>query len=154
MLVPIRYNLRSLFVRRSATVMTVLGIGATVAVLAGVLALQQGFALLHSEHGREDIAVFRRPGSLNEGDSQFTRDRGLNLIKSLPEIATGAAGAPLASMECFLAIRRFKVGGGETNVPMRGVQPMTFAIRGDGTLERWKSMRSFFDPHEFGRNDQ
>ena len=39
MLVPIGYSLRSLFVRRSATVLTVLGIAATVAVLAGVVAL-------------------------------------------------------------------------------------------------------------------
>ena len=43
MLVPLTYNLRSLAVRRSATLLTVLGIGATVAVVAGVLALQQGF---------------------------------------------------------------------------------------------------------------
>ena len=35
-LVPISYNLRSLFVRRSATLLTVLGIGATVAVVSGV----------------------------------------------------------------------------------------------------------------------
>ena len=42
-LVPLTYNLRSLVVRWSATLLTVFGIGATVAVLAGVLALQQGF---------------------------------------------------------------------------------------------------------------
>jgi putative ABC transport system permease protein len=28
-------------------------------------------------------------------------------------------------------VRRFRVDGGETNVPMRGVQPVTFKIRGD-----------------------
>ena len=38
-LVPFSYNTRSLFVRRSATLLTVLGIGATVAVVSGVLAL-------------------------------------------------------------------------------------------------------------------
>jgi putative ABC transport system permease protein len=34
-------------------------------------------------------------------------------------------------MECFLAVRRFKIDGGETNVPIRGVQPKTFELRGD-----------------------
>lgn len=134
MLVPLSYNLRSLFVRRSATLLTVLSVGATVAVVAGVLALQQGFASLYAENGREDLVVFLRPGATNEGDSVFARDRGLKLIKSLQEIATDERGLPLAGMECYLAIRRYRVGGSgreETNVPIRGVQPATFALRGE-----------------------
>ena len=134
MLVPLSYNLRSLWVRRSATLLTVLGIASTVAVVAGVLALQQGFRSLYASNGRDDVAVFLRPGATNEGDSAFRRDLGLQLIKNVPEIETGADGAPLASMECYLAVRRFRKGGDgteETNVPIRGVQPPTFAIRGD-----------------------
>ena len=130
MLVPISYNVRSLFVRRSGTLLTVLGIGATVAVVSGVLALQQGFQSMYTHGGREDLAVFLRPGATNEGDSIFTRDRGLKLIKSLTEIRADEEHAqPVASMECYLAVRRFKLDGGETNVPIRGVQPMTFEIR-------------------------
>ena len=129
MFVPLSYNLRSLFVRRSSTALTILGIGATVAVVSGVLALQQGFESLYTSSGREDVAVFLRPGSTNEGDSTFSRDRGLKLLKSVPEIAEDEYGQPIAGMECFLAVRRHKVDGGETNVPIRGVQPMTFAIR-------------------------
>lgn len=128
--VPLTYNLRSLFVRRTGTALTVLGIGATVAVLAGVLALQQGFATLYSENGREDLAIFLRPSATNEGDSVFSRDRGLRLIKKLPDIAVDAQGVPLAGMECYVAVRRFRIDGGETNVPIRGVQPQTFALRG------------------------
>ena len=56
-LVPFSYNLRSLMVRRSATALTVLGIAATVAVLAGVLALQQGFTRLFTDNGRDDLLV-------------------------------------------------------------------------------------------------
>ena len=131
MLVPLSYNLRSLFVRRSSTLLTVVGIGATVAVVAGVLALRQGFASLFSGSGREDVAVFLRPGSTNESDSFFRRDLALKLTKGLPEAATGEDGVPLTSMECFLAVRRFRIGGGETNVPIRGVQPPSFAVYGD-----------------------
>jgi putative ABC transport system permease protein len=128
MLVPLTYNLRSLFVRRSSTLLTMLGIGATVAIVSGVLALQQGFRYMFTSGGREDIAVFLRPGASNEGDSQFSRERGLKLIKSMPEIEVGPEG-PLAAMEAYLAVLLAPTRGGLTNVPLRGVQPMTFTLR-------------------------
>ncbi|HUR27409.1 MAG TPA: ABC transporter permease [Planctomycetota bacterium] len=131
MLVPLTYNLRSLFVRRSATLLTVLGIGATVAIVSGVIALQQGFKTMFVAGGHDDIAVFLRPGANSEGDSQFSRELGLKLIKSLPEIEIDAENRPIASMEAYLAVLLPPVRGGVTNVPLRGVQPMTFQIRRD-----------------------
>ena len=134
MFVPLNYTLRSLFVRKSATVLTILGIGATVAVLAGVLALRQGFHNLFVLGGRDDVAIFLRPGATSENQSYFRRELGDRLIKTLPEIASAGAsgvegGAPLASMETCLAVRRNRTGGrGETNVPIRGVQAATFQI--------------------------
>ena len=133
MLVPLRYNLRSLAVRRSATALTALGIGATVAIFAGVLALEAGFRTLFVESGREDLYIFLRPGSTNEGDSIWRRDLADRLMKTLPEIRHDSAGQPLASKECYLAVRRVRVGGGETNVPVRGVEPTSFDIYG-GTV--------------------
>jgi putative ABC transport system permease protein len=132
MLVPFRYNLRSLLVRRTATLLTALGIAATVAIFAGVLALEAGFRTLFVESGREDLLVFLRPGSTNEGDSIWRRDLADRLAKSLPEIRRDAAGQAFASKECYLAVRRFRVGGGETNVPVRGVEPRSFDIHGQG----------------------
>ena len=130
-LVPISYNVRSLLVRRSATLLTVLGIGATVAVLAGVIALQQGFRSLYAQGGREDVIVFLRQGSTNEGDSVFTRERAEVLMKTLPEFADRPDGGRYVSAELYLAVRRDKADGtGETNVPVRGVQPGTFDILG------------------------
>jgi putative ABC transport system permease protein len=130
MFVPLSYNLRSLLVRKSSTLLTVVGIGATVAIVSGVMALLMGFQSMFTAGGREDVAVFLRPGANNEGDSQFSRDRGLKLIKSVPEIRVGEAG-PIASMEAYLAVLLPPVRGGVTNVPLRGVQPMTFEIRRD-----------------------
>jgi putative ABC transport system permease protein len=129
-LVPFSYNTRSLFVRRTATVLTLLGIGATVAVLSGVLALQQGFARLFSDAGREDVAVFLRQGATNEGDSVFSLERAQILMKTLPDFAISPEGKPLVSAEIYLAVRRLKLDGGEVNVPIRGVQPATFDILG------------------------
>src|SRR5688572_19922993 len=120
MFIPLSYNLRSIFVRRSVSLLTIIGVAATVAIVASVIALQQGFASLYGPTGREDLVLFMRPGATYEGDSLFTRERALHLIKTVPEIETNAAGEPLASMECYLAIRRFKLSGGETNVAIRG----------------------------------
>lgn len=130
-LVPLSYNARSLFVRRSATLLTVFGIGATVAVLAGVLALQQGFERLFTSSGREHVVIFLRPGATNEGDSLFERERAEILMKSRPEIALDEQGRPLAAAERYLAVRRRKLDGGETNVPIRGIGPRSLAIHGD-----------------------
>lgn len=133
MLVPLSYNLRSLWVRKSSTFLTVLGLGATVAIVAAVLALQQGFQTMFTAGGREDLAVFLRPGATGEGDSIFRRDLGDRLMKTLPEIESDAQG-PLASMECYLAVLAKRLDGGETNVPLRGVQPATFRLR-EGELK-------------------
>lgn len=130
-LVPLRYNLRSLLVRASSTLLTVCAIGATVAVLAGMLSLQQGFAVLFQERGRDDLAVFLRKGAKSEGESGLTREQCAVLQKEVPEIELDAAGKPLASAEVYLAVRLRKFDGGETNVAIRGIEPPTFAIHGD-----------------------
>ncbi|MBK8098458.1 MAG: ABC transporter permease [Planctomycetes bacterium] len=130
-LVPLRYNLRSLWVRSSSTLLTVCAIGATVAVLAGMLSLQQGFVTLFAERGRTDIAVFLRKGATSEGESGLTREQCAILTKEVAEVQKGDGDRPLASAELFLAVRRKKADGGETNVSLRGVEPLTFAIHGD-----------------------
>lgn len=130
-LVPLSYNFRSLWVRKSSTLLTTFSIAATVAVLAGMLALQQGFSSMFGDRGREDLLVFMRPGATSEGESSFPKSRADILMKETPEIALGDDGKPLASGELYLAVRRYKLDGGEANVPIRGVQQRTFDIHGD-----------------------
>ncbi|HEB54435.1 MAG TPA: ABC transporter permease [bacterium] len=130
-LVPIRYNLRSLFVRWSSTVLTVCAVGATIAVFAGMLSMQQGFATLFQEKGRDDLAVFLRQGATSEGESGITLEQTEILKKEVPEVERNRQGQPLASAELYLAVRLRKFDGGETNVAIRGVEPMTFQIHGD-----------------------
>jgi len=130
-LVPIRYNLRSLFVRFSSTVLTVCAVGATIAVFAGMLSLQQGFATLFQERGRDDLAIFLRKGATSEGESGITLEQCKILKNEVPEIERNEADQPLASAEMYLAVRLRKFDGGETNVAIRGVEPMSFQIHGD-----------------------
>lgn len=128
---PLSYNLRSLLIRWPSTLLTVLSIGATVSVIAGVLSLEQGFRSLYEQGGREEIAVFLRPGANAEGESVFQLERAQILLKETPEVAQDSQGRPLASRELYLAVRREKLGGGETNVPIRGVEPASFDLAGD-----------------------
>lgn len=130
-LVPFQYNLRSLLVRSDNTWLCIFSIAATVAVLAGILSLQQGFATMFQERGREDMAVLLRTGATSEGESAFDRERATIALKEIPEFAVDAQGKPIASAELYLASLLPRLDGGETNVPLRGVQPNTFAIHGD-----------------------
>ncbi|HEX5136256.1 MAG TPA: ABC transporter permease [Planctomycetota bacterium] len=131
MLIPFRYNLRHVVVRRTGTLLTALGIAATVAIFAGVLALEAGFRSLFEQSGRDDLFVFLRPGAASEGESACPRTLADRLIKTLPEIQRDDQGAPLASMELYLAVLRHRVGGGQTNVPVRGLEQRSFDIYGD-----------------------
>ena len=135
-LVPFSYNARSLWARGSATVMTVLSIAATVAVLAFMLALQQGFSTMFASQGRDDLAIFLRPGANSEGESAHSREDADLLIKETPEIAIGDDGLPLASAELFLAVLLPRLDGRQTNVAIRGIQQQTFAVHG----ERFKTI--------------
>lgn len=130
-LVPLQYNIRSLLVRSGNTWLCVFSIAATVAVLAGILSLQQGFSTLFQERGRTDLVVLLRTGATSEGESAFDRERANIALKEIPELATDAQGKPRASAELYLATLLPRLDGGETNVPLRGVQPATFAIHGD-----------------------
>lgn len=130
-LVPLSYNLRSLWVRKGTTFMTALGMGATVAVVAGILSLQQGLQKVFAEGGQSDLVVFLRPGSKRESESSIREQQGLELMKTVSAIALSEDQQPLASGEFSSAVRRYKLDGGETNVPVRGVQPMTFTLRGE-----------------------
>jgi putative ABC transport system permease protein len=130
-LVPFQYTLGSIWHRRSATLLAVLSIAATVAVLAFMLCLQQGFLGVQTQGGRSDLAIFLRPGAKSEGESAFDLERALVVLKETPELAIAPNGAPLASAEMFLALSLTKADGGKTNVPLRGVQPATFLVHGD-----------------------
>ncbi|MEO0477963.1 MAG: ABC transporter permease [Planctomycetota bacterium] len=130
-LVPIQYNLRSLIVRRGSTMLTVISIGATIGVLSAVLSLQTGFENVFTERGREDLAVVLRTGAGSEGESSLQRKDIDLLTKGSEEFAVDENGDPIASAESYLAIRRRKFDGGETNVAIRGVQQGTFAVHGD-----------------------
>ena len=130
-MLPLRYSLRNVLVRRASAALTTLGIGLTVAVFAGVIALRDGFESVYTVGGDPDIAIYLRPGAGSEGESGIPRDQAEIVVKERPEIARNAEGRPLAAMETFLAVYMEMTDGGLTNVPLRGIQPMSLELMGD-----------------------
>ena len=71
MKIPVKYNVRSLLVRRTGTVMTALGIGLTVGIVVVMLAMVRGLDMTFIETGDPQNLVVIRKGSANE----VNRDR-------------------------------------------------------------------------------
>lgn len=131
MALPLNYSVRNIVVRRASALFTALGIAMTVAVFAGVISLQKGFKQLYEDRGRDDVAIYLRPGANSEGESAISRERANILLKERPEIAVDEDGRPLAAAETYLAVYMEQVIGGQTNVPLRGIQPATLELQGD-----------------------
>ncbi|MCC7138886.1 MAG: ABC transporter permease [Planctomycetes bacterium] len=130
-LVPLRYTVRSLVVRWSPSLFSALGIGLTVAVLGGVLALREGFRSLLAETGSDDVVVYLRPGAQSEGESIVRHPQDTNVLKARPEVVV-EGNVPLAAAESYLGLKLPRTdGSGTTIVTVRGVEiPVSMRIQG------------------------
>ena len=123
------YNLRSMIVRKATAAMTAMGIAMVVAVFVMTLALAQGFQRTHAASGAPDNAILMRKGATTENVSVILTEQ-LPLIYTLPQVARGSDGQPLASPELALIISLPRVTDGQpANVPVRGVGPKAFDVR-------------------------
>ena len=121
MLVPIRYNLRSLMVRRSTTLATAIGIALVVWVLASAFMLAEGVKKTLGSAGRPDIAIVLRKGSDAELGSTIEEPQ-VGLIKAMPGVKK-VGGQPVGAGETIVVAAMEKVGGGGgvTNMQIRGI---------------------------------
>jgi putative ABC transport system permease protein len=131
MAIPLKYNFRSLLMRRVSTLMTLLSIALVVAIFVGVMALAVGLETALVSSGDPLNVLVRRRGSDSEMNSYFTRDV-LQTVKYLPGVKTDSSGEPVASGEVVIVINLPKRGGGEgenANVTLRGLSPTGRAMR-------------------------
>ena len=130
MLVPLAYNVRSLFVRKTTTFATAGGIALVVFVLASSLMLAQGIRRTMVSSGSADKSVVLRKGSENELSSSIeTKYKGL--VLAAPGLKRDPSGAPLGAGEVVVVIAMNKIGGeGQfSNVQVRGVEPASLTLR-------------------------
>jgi putative ABC transport system permease protein len=120
-MVPIKYNLRSLVIRRVGTIMTVLGVALTVAVFVSVLALVQGIEGTFVDSGEPLNLILIRQSSQAETNSFFDRD--LKPIVETTEGVTAVAG------EIIVLINHPRITGETANVIVRGVSDKSMELR-------------------------
>jgi putative ABC transport system permease protein len=128
MVVPLKYNLRSLAVRWRGTVGTTLGIALVVAVFVMVMALAQGLRVTYLRTGDARNLLVLRKGALAESSSQITPEE-VRRVKFLDGIARDERGGPLASAEIIILITLQRASGGKAHVQVRGLGPMGSALR-------------------------
>ncbi len=126
--IPLKYNIRNLFVRKVTTLLTVLGIGLVVAVFLCVMALGEGLTRVFTASGSDKNVLVLRQNSQSELQSGVSRDQ-VPLILTLPGIEADADGKPLASAELVVVLNLTKMDGGSSNVTIRGVQDKGFKLR-------------------------
>jgi putative ABC transport system permease protein len=116
-MIPIRYNLRSIVVRRVGTLMTILGVGLTVAVFVSILAMVHGLQNTFVGTGEPLNLIVIRQGSQSETNSFFNRD-----IKGIIETMDGVEKV---AGEIVVIINKTRVAGDTSNVMVRGVSAAT-----------------------------
>ncbi len=129
MAIPLKYNLRNLFVRKVSTTMTVLSIGLVVAVFVALMALSSGIDKTFTSSGDARNLLVLRKSSQVEGNSAVTKAE-FQIVRYLPGIEMSAQGAPLISPEVIVLLNIARLDGtGMSNVTVRGVGPEAFELR-------------------------
>lgn len=140
MKIPVKYNLRSLLVRRVGSLMTALGIGLTVAVVVVMMAMVNGLDRTFTETGDNQNLVVLREGSLNEVNSYFLRDL-YETVRFLPGIVRDEENNPLVAAELIVVINHPRKGGEESNVMVRGTSEQGFQLRPEVKIVEGRKFR-------------
>lgn len=127
MAIPLKYNVRSLLVRRVSTAMTAGGIALVVAVFVIVMAMVAGLGSSITDTGSPDNLVVVRKGSTTETSSAVNLSQ-FEALKYLSQVQRDAAGNPLASLELPVQILMQRAGGSGDNVLVRGALPVALRV--------------------------
>jgi putative ABC transport system permease protein len=129
-MIPLRYNLRSLAVRKTTTLAAGGGVALVVFVFSASLMLSNGIEKTLGRSGRSDVAIVLRQGANAELESAV-EDSQASLILASKEVARGPNGQPLGVGELVVVLALDKLGtdGGISNVTVRGVPDQVTAFR-------------------------
>ena len=127
MAIPLKYNVRSLLVRRISTAMTGGGIALVVAVFVIVMALVAGLNAAISDTGDPDNLIVLRKGATTETYSAVQIDQ-FDAMKFLPQIRREPDGTVDASPELPVQALMERTAGGRDNIVIRGVLPVALKV--------------------------
>jgi putative ABC transport system permease protein len=139
--IPLRYNLGSLWARRTGSAMTIFGIGLTVAIFIIMTALAAGLEATFVESGNANQLIVIRQGSLNETNSYFARDL-YQVVRFLPGIARGRDRQPLACGEIVVNVNHTRLDGESSNIILRGTSEQSLELRPEARIVEGRMFRS------------
>jgi putative ABC transport system permease protein len=139
------FNLKTIPKRLGSVLAALVGMAFVVAVLVGVLSIDQGFRQALVATGAPDRAIVLRSGADSEMMSIVMRDDA-RVISEAPGVKRGAAGA-LVSPELFVVIALPKRSTGtDANVPMRGITAPGLEVHDEVEIVEGRAMT-------WGRNE-
>jgi len=128
MKIPLKYTMRNFRTRRLTTGITIVGIALVVFVFTAVLMLAAGIRKTLVATGSPDNIIVARKAANGEISSIILNET-YNIILSLPQVAKGQDGKPLATGDAVVIINIPKRDGGISNVTVRGVSSAAFQLR-------------------------
>lgn len=127
-MIPIKYSIRNFSTRKLTTGVTVAGIALVVFVFAAVLMMSFGIQKTLKATGSDDNIKIVRKASNGE-ISSIIPGEAANIILTMPYPLLNKEGKPIASLEPVVIINLEKIGGGLSNVTVRGVSPEVKDLR-------------------------
>lgn len=126
--IPFKYSLKNFKSRKLTNIITVAGVALVVFVFAAVLMMAYGIKKTLVATGEPDNVLIARKSANGEISSIIDGDT-QNIIRSLPYIAKTSDGKPIISGEPVVVINLNKIGGGLSNVTVRGVSEQISLLR-------------------------
>ena len=151
MAIPLSYNLKSLRVRWTSTLVAVLGITGTVAVFVAMLSLAKGFKATLVSSGSPGNALVMRGGATGEMVSAVPLEQE-RVIEDAPGVVRGAAGPVVSPEVVVIASFPLKATGTTANVQVRGVGPQALQLRDTVKVVRGHFFQAGLNELVVGRN--
>jgi putative ABC transport system permease protein len=150
-MIPLRYNARSLFVRKATTLATAFGIALVVFVLAASRMLANGITETMGRSGDAARAIVMRKGADAEL-SGVAEQRHVGLVLAGPGVRRNAQGVAIGGGEALvvLALPRVTDATQISNVQLRGVNPNVFELRPEARIVAGRPARPGTDEAMIG----
>lgn len=151
-MIPLRYNIRSLFVRKATTFATAFGIALVVFVLASSRMLAHGITRTMGRSGSDSNAIVLRKGADAELSSQVEQ-RFVSVVVAAPGAKRDARGSPVGTGELLLVLAIEKVDNPlmVSNVQLRGVASNVFELRPEAHIVAGRPARPGTDEVMIGQ---
>ena len=128
MKIPFKYTIKNFTSRKLTTFITIFGVALVVFVFTAVLMMAYGIQKTLIATGQPDNVIITRKAATGEISSLVDGET-QDVIRTLPHIAVDKNGKQIISKEPVVIINLEKIGGGMSNVTVRGVSDVVLELR-------------------------